>query len=125
LFGLFLGNLLAVLSWALLTGPIAVSKRITLYYLLEKISGKKVTVAYNLVNALMFCFLADSMITVSATAVGIPFDMSMPSLNDWLPTTVGWIVTVIVIRIVTTLVAMFGYNQISKFANIAQLFGLY
>lgn len=119
LFGLFFGNLLAVISWALLTGPIAVNKRITLYYLLEKISGKNVTLVYNLVNALMFCFLAGSMIAVSATAVGIPFDMSMPSLNDWMPTTFGWIVAVIVVGIVTTLVAMFGYNQISKFANIA------
>jgi purine-cytosine permease-like protein len=119
LLGLFFGNILAVLSWAFLTGPIAVNKRITLYYLLEKISGTKVTVVYNLVNALMFCFLAGSMIAVSATAVGIPFDIAMPSLNDWFPSTIGWIITVIVVGIVTTLVAMFGYNQISKFANIA------
>jgi len=119
LLGLFLGNVLAVLSWAFLTGPIAVNKRITLYYLLEKISGTKVTSVYNLVNALMFCFLAGSMIAVSATAVGIPFGISMPSLNDWFPSTIGWIVVVIAVGIVTTLVAMFGYNQISKFANIA------
>ncbi len=119
LLGLFLGNVLAVLSWAFLTGPIAVNKRVTLYYLLEKISGKKVTSVYNLVNALMFCFLAGSMIAVSATAVGIPFGISMPSLNDWLPSTIGWILVVLAVGIVTTLVAMFGYNQISKFANIA------
>jgi purine-cytosine permease-like protein len=119
LLGLFLGNILAVLSWAFLTGPIATKKRITLYYLLEKISGTKVTVVYNLVNALMFCFLAGSMIAVSATAVGIPFNMAMPSLNDWLPSTIGWIVVVIVVGVLTTIVAMFGYNQISKFANVA------
>ncbi len=119
LLGLFVGNILAVLSWAFLTGPIAVKKRITLYYLLEKISGNKVTVVYNLVNALMFCFLAGSMIAVSATAVGIPFDIAMPSLNDWFPNTVGWIVVVIGVGVATTVVAMFGYNQISKFANIA------
>ena len=119
LLGLLFGNILAVLSWAFLTGPIAVNKRITLYYLLEKISGTKVTLVYNLVNALMFCFLAGSMIAVSATAVGIPFDIAMPSLNDWLPNTLGWIITVIAVGIVTTLVAMFGYNQISRFANIA------
>lgn len=119
LLGLLLGNILAVLSWAFLTGPIAVKKRITLYYLLEKISGSKVTIVYNLINALMFCFLAGSMIAVSATAVGIPFDIAMPSLNDWLPTTIGWIVVVIAVGVVTTIVAMFGYNQISKFANVA------
>jgi purine-cytosine permease-like protein len=119
LLGLFFGNVLAVLSWAFLTGPIAVKKRITLYYLLEKISGSKVTVVYNLVNALMFCFLAGSMIAVSATAVGIPFNMAMPSLNDWFPSTIGWVVVVIAVGVLTTVVAMFGYNQISKFANIA------
>ena len=34
LLGLFIGNILAVFSWAFLTGPIAVKKRITLYFLL-------------------------------------------------------------------------------------------
>jgi purine-cytosine permease-like protein len=119
LLGLLFGNILAVLSWAFLTGPIAVKKGITLYYLLEKISGHKLTLVYNLVNALMFCFLAGSMIAVSATAVGIPFNMAMPSLNDWLPNTVGWIAVVAAVGVATTIVAMFGYNQISKFANVA------
>jgi len=119
LLGLFLGNILAILSWALITGPIAVRKRITLYYLLEMISGKKVTISYNLVNALMFCFLAGSMIAVSATAIGIPFEIAMPTLNDWLPTTVGWIIIVVFVGIITTIIAMLGYNQISKFANLA------
>ncbi|VAX21815.1 Pedicted L-rhamnose permease, NCS1 Family [hydrothermal vent metagenome] len=117
--GLLLGNLLAVLSWAFMTGPIAVKERVTLYYLLEKIGGKKLTTVYNLVNALMFCFLAGSMIAVSATAVGIPFGLTMPTLNDWLPNSVGWIVAVGAVGAVTTVVAMFGYNLVSKFANIA------
>ena len=117
--GLLLGNLLAVLSWAFLTGPIATKARITLYYLLDKICGSKLTVVYNLVNALMFCFLAGAMISVSATAVGIPFGLSMPALNDWLPNSIGWIVAVVVVGAVTTIVAMFGYNLVSRFANIA------
>ena len=119
IFGLLIGNLLAVLSWGFLTGPIAAKKRLTLYYLLEKISGTKLTIVYNLVNALMFCFLAGAMIAVSATAVGIPFGLPMPSLNDWLPNSVGWIVAVLVVGAVTTIVAMFGYNLVSRFANIA------
>ncbi len=119
IFGLLVGNLLAVLSWAFLTGPIAVKERITLYFLLEKINGKKLTTIYNLVNALMFCFLAGSMIAVSATAVGIPFDLQMPTLNDWLPNSFGWIVAVILVGSLTTIVAMFGYDLVSKVANIA------
>lgn len=116
--GLLIGNLLAVLSWALITAPIATAKRMTLYYQLERIAGKNVVRWYNLVNALMFCFLAGSMIAVSATAVGIPFDLEMPTLTDWLPRTMGWVITVLLLGAVVTLVAIQGYNQVSKFANI-------
>lgn len=119
IFGLLIGNVLAVLSWALLCAPIAVRKRITLYYQLEKICGPRLTTIYNLVNALMFCFLAGSMIAVSATAVGIPFDLAMPSLNDIYPNSFGWIFAVLFVGIITTFIAMFGYNQVSKFATIA------
>ena len=117
--GLLLGNLLAVLSWAFLCAPIAVKERITLYYKLEKICGKHLTTVYNLVNALMFCFLAGSMIAVAATAVGIPFDMPMPKLTDWMPGSIPWILTVTVVGIVATLIATLGYEQVSRFANIA------
>ncbi len=116
--GLLIGNLLAVLSWGLITAPIATAKRMTLYYQLERIAGKNLVRWYNLVNALMFCFLAGSMIAVSATAVGIPFDLEMPTLNDWLPRTPGWILTVLLMGAVITLVAIQGYNQVSKFANV-------
>ena len=116
--GLLVGNLLAVLSWALITAPIATAKRMTLYYQLERIAGKNVVRWYNLVNALMFCFLAGSMIAVSATAVGIPFNLEMPTLTDWFPRTPGWIVTVLLLGAVVTLVAIQGYNQVSKFANV-------
>src|SRR5690606_35652407 len=40
LWGLLIGNFLAVLSWAYLTAKISVKKRVTLYYQLEKIGGK-------------------------------------------------------------------------------------
>src|SRR5690606_21530842 len=99
--------------------PIAVKTRLTLYYQLEKIGGKNVTLAYNLVNALMFCFLAGAMISVSATAVGIPFNMAMPSLTDVYPTSVTWVVVVFAVGLLTTVVAMYGYNIVSKFANVA------
>lgn len=69
--GLFVGNLLAVLSWTFLTAPIATRARLTLYYQLEKICGSQLVTLYNLANGLMFCFLAGSMVTVSATAVGV------------------------------------------------------
>lgn len=117
--GLLIGNLLAVLSWALIVAPIAVKEKITLYYKLEKICGPRLAGLYNVVNALMFCFLAGSMIAVSATAVGIPFGLPMPTLDDWLPTSIMWIVIVTVVGAITTTIAMLGYEQVSKFANIA------
>ncbi len=117
--GLLVGNILAVLSWAFFTGKIAVKTRLTLYYQLEKIAGSKFTLVYNLVNAGLFCFLAGAMIAVSATAVGIPFNIAMPTLTDVLPNSIGWVITVFGIGAITTVVAMFGFNQVSKFANIA------
>ncbi|MBD3626573.1 hypothetical protein [Cyclobacterium sp.] len=117
--GLILGNILAVLSWAFLTAKIAVKTRVTLYFLLEKIAGKRFTLIYNLVNAGLFCFLAGSMIAVAATAVGIPFDMTMPQLTDIYPNNVGWVTTVFAVGAVTTVIAMFGFDQVSKFAMVA------
>ena len=115
--GLLLGNLLAVLSWRYLTAKIAVKNRLTLYYQLEKICGKKLVVGYNLANGILFCFLAGAMITVSATAVGIPFDMPMPKLTDTMPNGVTWVVIVILVGAVISLIASKGYDTVSKAAN--------
>jgi len=117
--GLFLGNLLAVLSWMFLTAPIATHVRLTLYYQLEKICGRHLVTLYNLANGVMFCFLAGSMITVSATAVGVWFKFPMPELNDVYPNSVGWVVAVLAVGGVISVVAAFGYQTVSKFANIA------
>ena len=115
--GLLLGNLLAVLSWRFLTAKIAVENRLTLYYQLEKICGKKLVIGYNLANGILFCFLAGAMITVSATAVGIPFDMEMPKLTDTTPNGATWIIIVVLIGAVISLIASKGYDTVSKAAN--------
>lgn len=115
--GLMLGNLLAVLSWRFLTAEVAVKNRLTLYYQLEKICGKKLVTGYNLANGILFCFLAGSMITVSATAVGIPFNMEMPKLTDTMPNGMTWIIIVIAIGAVISLIASKGYDTVSKAAN--------
>ncbi|MFS4417623.1 purine-cytosine permease family protein [Maribacter sp. 2307ULW6-5] len=115
--GLLLGNLLAVLSWRYLTAQIAVENRLTLYYQLERICGKKLVIGYNLANGILFCFLAGAMITVSATAVGVPFDMEMPKLTDTMPNGATWVIIVIVIGSVISLIASKGYDTVSKAAN--------
>jgi hypothetical protein len=44
--GLLAGNILAVLSWRYITVPIAIKHRLTLYYQLEKIGGRKLNMIY-------------------------------------------------------------------------------
>lgn len=117
--GLLLGNLLAVLSWTYLTAPIATRRRLTLYYQLEKICGRQLVTLYNLANGVMFCFLAGAMVTVSATAVGVWIDFPMPGLNDVYPNSLGWVLSVLGIGAAIAIVAAYGYETVSKIANIA------
>ena len=115
--GLFFGNLMAVLSWRLITANIAVKERFTLYFKLEKISGKKLVTFYNVANGVLFCFLAGSMITVSATAVGVPTGLEMPKLTDVIPNSITWIIVVLIIGGLTTWIAAKGYGMVSQAAN--------
>lgn len=115
--GLLVGNLLAVLSWRFLTAEVAVKHRLTLYYQLEKICGKKLVSIYNLANGVLFCFLAGSMITVSATAVGVPFDMQMPKLTDTMPNSLTWVVIVLAVGAVISIIAARGYDTVARAAN--------
>jgi purine-cytosine permease-like protein len=117
--GLLLGNLLAVLSWTFLTAPIATRARLTLYYQLERICGRKLVTLYNLANGVMFCFLAGAMVTVSATAVGVWFDMDMPGLNDLYPRGLGWVLSVLAVGALIAIVAAYGYESVARFANVA------
>jgi len=117
--GLLLGNLLAVLSWTFLTVPIATRVRLTLYYHLEKICGRRLVVCYNAVNGVMFTVLAGAMMTVSATVLGVFFPIAMPQLTDTLPTGVGWVVAVLATGALFTLVAAKGYRFVATFANYA------
>ena len=119
LWGLLAGNLLAVLSWAFLCAPIATGTRLNLYWKLRKIAGPGLLFVYNIVNALMFCFLAGSMISVAATAAGLPFDMAMPGLDALYPNSVGWVVTVLLVGSVVTVLAILGFEKITYFGKLA------
>lgn len=115
--GLFIGNLLAVISWRFLTAEVAVKNRLTLYFQLEKISGKTLVKFYNVANGVLFCFLAGSMFTVSATAIGIPLGMEMPALDDVGPNGMTYVLIVLVVGAVTTIIAARGYDTVAKAAN--------
>jgi purine-cytosine permease-like protein len=117
--GLLVGNLLAVLSWTLLTAPIATRARLTLYYQIERICGRSLATIYHLANGVMFCFLAGSMVTVAATALGVWFRFRMPELSDRVPNSVGWVVAVLVLGAMIAVVAAYGYRVVARIANYA------
>lgn len=118
--GLLLGNLAAVLTWRYLTTTVSIKLRYTLYHKLEKICGRKLVSIYNLSNGLLFCFLAGAMVTVSATAVGVPFpDVRMPGFSDVMPTGFAWSAIVLVIGAAMTAVAMRGYSVVARVGNYA------
>jgi len=122
IFGLLVGNLLAVLTWRYLTAVIACDERLTLYFKMEKIAGRWLVTLYNLANGLLFCFLAGSMITVSATAVGPffpPGTITMPTFESTMPTGLAWIVSCIVIGAAMTLVALKGYGVVAQVGHYA------
>ncbi len=118
--GLLLGNLMAVLTWRFVTAPIAVRARLTLYHQLERICGRGFVSLYNLMNGLLFCFLAGAMITVSGTAFGplLP-DVAMPTFSSALPAGPGWCVIVIALGAVMTYVAARGYDLVAQVGRVA------
>jgi len=116
--GLLIGNLLAVLSWAFIVAPIAVRTRLTLYWYVRRICGPGLTFIYNSANAVLYCVLAGAMISVAATAIGLAFKVPVPALTDVLPSSVGWVVLTLIIGSVVTLVAILGFEQVSRFSSV-------
>jgi purine-cytosine permease-like protein len=117
--GLVVGNILAVLSWRFVTVPIAIRHRLTLYFHLEKIGGRKLVSLYSLANGLLWCFIAGAMISVSASAVTVVFNVAPPSLDAVLPDNPLMIVIVLFVGAIFSVVASKGYDAVSRFANIA------
>jgi purine-cytosine permease-like protein len=120
LLGLLVGNLIAVLAWRFLTAEVATGLRLTLYQKLEQICGRRLVTLFNTANGLLFCCLAGAMVTVSATAVGVPFpEMAMPTFSDTLPTGIAWTVSCLVIGGLMTLVAIKGYAFVARLSALA------
>lgn len=116
LVGLLVGNLMAVLTWTFVCTPIAIRTRLTLYWYLRKIGGPVTTSIYNLLNAVLFCILAGCMITVSASAVRIPF--GIPAQVKWYPEDVRFILVVLVVGSVVVTLAILGFKKLSQFATV-------
>lgn len=116
LWGLLWGNLLAVLTWALVCAPIAVQTRLTLYAYLEKISGPGTIKLYSVVNGILFCILAGTMITVSASAVRILFHI--PVQLNWYPTSIAFVLVALAVGAVVVTIAIKGFKRVAQFAEV-------
>ncbi len=120
-----IGNLLAVLSWALVCAPIATRVRLTLYWYARRIIGPGLSVIYNLVNGLLFCCLGAAMIGVSSSAViqalnkidAIPH-IRHPGFSDLSPPGIGWVMVVLLVGMVVIALAIAGFKMLSQFAAV-------
>lgn len=116
LIGLLIGNVLAILSWTLITAPIATQTRLSLYTYLNKIAGDSMTKLYNWANVLIFTVISAAMITVSASAVRFLF--GIPAQLDWYPTNSLFVLVVLAVGVIVVFVAMYGFKAVSEFSSI-------
>ena len=116
LVGLVVGNILAASSYALVTAPIAVDTRVTLFAYLRKVTGPWFQRAYNATWGTVSIVWAASMMAISATslkeAVGLPVQL------HWYPTSVGCVVLTLALVLVTVLVAAYGFRGVVRFSSI-------
>lgn len=116
LIGLLIGNTLAVLSFWLITAPIAVKTRLSLYSYLDHNMGEWVPRLYNGANVLIFVAISAAMITVSATAVRVLFDIP-PQVYPY-PTNLYFALIAASASVIAVLVAYYGFNVVAEFATI-------
>ncbi|WP_158968097.1 cytosine permease [Paraglaciecola sp. L3A3] len=114
--GLLIGNLLAMCSWWLLTAPIAVETRLSLYNYLNKIAGNSMTKLYNWANVVIFSVISAAMITVSSTAVRFLFDI--PAQLSWYPNSFWFVAIVLAVGSIVVFVAMYGFSTVADFSKI-------
>ncbi len=114
--GLMLGNLMAVLCWALLCAPVATQTRLSLYAFLEKVTGKKFCTLFNAINGGTFLLSGAAMITVSASSMRVLFGME--SNTAWYPESIGFVALACCIGVIVVYLAVAGFKRLSQFASI-------
>ncbi len=116
LFGLVVGNIFAASSYALVTAPIAVDTRTTLFAYLRKVMGPWFQRLYNATWGIVSIVWAASMMAISATslkeAVGLPVQQS------WYPTSGGCVALTLALVFVTVVVAAYGFKGVVRFSSL-------
>lgn len=115
LIGLAIGNILATLCFALLCAPIATDTRLSLYTYLGRVVGKKVQKLYNFIFGIGFAALGATGICISATA--IRRILNVPIQHEWYPTSIKFVLIVLLLGFVIVMVAANGFEGVSRFAG--------
>ncbi len=119
LVGLLVGNVLAVLSWALMCAPIAVRERLTVYWQIRKIAGPYLTIVYSGAFALVLCLLAGAMVSVSTTAITHPLAIESANFaaGEYWPS-LPWMFVAVLVGSVIAVLAVLGFERMAHFAKI-------
>lgn len=115
LLGLFIGNVLATLSFTFTCALMATKTRLTLYSYLKKILGPYAQKFYTVVWALASTLLAASGISVSGSALKEIVGIGVQ--QEWYPTSIGFVLIVILLGIIVTVVAANGFEACAKFGS--------
>ena len=59
--GLLIGNILATLSWRYIVAPLAVSQRLTTYYAMERVVGRRLLLVFDILSCVLLAGLAGAM----------------------------------------------------------------
>lgn len=116
LWGLLIGNLLAVLSWAWICSPVATRSRMTIYWYLERLAGKRLSLVYNVLNGLIFAVVSGAMITVSASAFRVVTDI--PPQTAWYPQSLSFVALVLLVGAITVWMTIKGFKLIANFSTV-------
>jgi len=80
---------------------------------MERTCGRRLVIAYDLIQAILLAGLAGAMFTVSGTAFAAIFGVQAPELTDMLPNN-GWFVLIVVTcGLVTTVLAAVGFTVVT------------
>ena len=113
--GLLVGNILAILSWTLITTPIAVDTWLSLYTYLKKIVGDRVAKLYDWANVLIFTVISAAIVTISATAVRFAFDT--PRSSNCNPINAWFVLIVLLMGAFVVFISTY-VEAVSKFSGI-------
>ena len=116
--GLLIGNILAVVSWTLFCAPLAVKTRLTLFYLLEKIAGRKLVSLFNAISGLQSTVFAAFMAIVAAGGIVLMTGLPNQSFSQMQPSHFSWILLIIVLMVLITFISISGIDWVTKFARV-------